>query len=231
MPRAFANSTRPTTGRSNRVTRRSEPASRRRSISCSRGRPSGRRGGSARRRSATSFATATRFAQDLIVTRCTRGADIARSLRFSDAVCDGIYCLDEHWDGSGRPGRLRGEQIPLFARIALIAQVVDVFQQHAGPAAAMDEVARRPGCGSTPQLVSIVRCASARIRSSGPTWLRRSWRRRSPRSLPPNEAFPVDDDFLDDIAKAFGEVIDAKSPFTAGHSGRVAELADANRSS
>ena len=38
----------------------------------------------------------------LIDTRCTRGADIARQLRFSAAVCDGIYRLDEHWDGSSQ---------------------------------------------------------------------------------------------------------------------------------
>jgi response regulator RpfG family c-di-GMP phosphodiesterase len=68
----------------------------------------------------------------MIVSRCTRGADIARTLRFSDAVCDGIYHLDEHWDGSGRPGRLRGQAIPLLSRIALLAQVVDVFHCHAG---------------------------------------------------------------------------------------------------
>lgn len=48
------------------------------------------------------------IAQELIVSRCTRGADIARSLRFSEGVCEGIYRLDEHWDGSGRPGRLSG---------------------------------------------------------------------------------------------------------------------------
>jgi putative nucleotidyltransferase with HDIG domain len=41
---------------------------------------------------------------------------------------------------------------------------------------------------------------------------------------PPTEAVLVDDDYLDDIARAFGEVIDAKSPFTAGHSSRVADL-------
>ena len=35
----------------------------------------------------------------------------------------------------------------------------------------------------------------------------------------------VDDDYLDAITAAFGKVIDAKSPFTAGHSARVAELA------
>lgn len=31
----------------------------------------------------------------------------------------------------------------------------------------------------------------------------------------------LDEDYLDDIAEAFGQVVDAKSPFTAGHSARV----------
>ncbi len=29
---------------------------------------------------------------------------------------------------------------------------------------------------------------------------------------------PLDDDYLDDIAAAFGQVVDSKSPFTSGHS-------------
>jgi putative nucleotidyltransferase with HDIG domain len=36
----------------------------------------------------------------------------------------------------------------------------------------------------------------------------------------------ADEDFLDDIAAAFGQVVDAKSPFTAGHSMRVAIYTD-----
>jgi putative nucleotidyltransferase with HDIG domain len=36
----------------------------------------------------------------------------------------------------------------------------------------------------------------------------------------------VDEDYLDDIAEAFGAVIDAKSPYTAGHSERVGHYAD-----
>src|SRR6478735_7830150 len=60
------------------------------------------------------------IAQELILSRCTRGADIARSLKFPESVCTGIYRLDEHWDGSGRPGRLQGRDIPLYARIALL---------------------------------------------------------------------------------------------------------------
>ncbi len=40
------------------------------------------------------------------------------------------------------------------------------------------------------------------------------------------ETFEVDDDYLDQVADAFADVVDAKSPFTAGHSRRVAQFAD-----
>ena len=36
----------------------------------------------------------------------------------------------------------------------------------------------------------------------------------------------MDEDYLDDISFAFGRVIDAKSPYTAGHSERVGMIAD-----
>ena len=102
------------------------------------------------------------IAQEMIVARCTRGADIARSLRFSEAVCEGIYRLDEHWDGSGRPGRLRGEAIPLLARIALLAQVVDVFHS---PCRARGGARRGAPAGGRlvrPGVVARVRAGAAR---------------------------------------------------------------------
>ena len=37
---------------------------------------------------------------------------------------------------------------------------------------------------------------------------------------------PLDEDYLDEIAAAFGQIVDAKSPYTAGHSARVALYAD-----
>lgn len=66
------------------------------------------------------------IAQELIQTRCTRGADIARQLRFPEAVALGVHALDEHWNGQGRPDQLAGSAIPINARIALLAQVIDV---------------------------------------------------------------------------------------------------------
>jgi putative nucleotidyltransferase with HDIG domain len=165
------------------------------------------------------------IAQDLILSRCTRGADIARDLRFSEAVCAGIYSLDEHWDGSGRPRRLRGDAIPLFSRIALLAQIVDVFHTHAGRQAALDEARRRAGSWLDPKLVA----AFERIADDHAFWnvlASPSVDARVAALAPVTEARPVDDDYLDAIAAAFGQVIDAKSPYTAGHSARVADYAE-----
>ena len=164
------------------------------------------------------------IAQELIVSRCTRGADIARSLRFPEAVCDGIYRLDEHWDGSGRPGQLKGRAIPLYARIALLAQVADVFHSHAGRAASIDEVHRRAGIWFDPELVAAFdRAASAD--AFGQDLASPVLPAMVVALAPADDALAVDDDYLDTIAEAFGQVIDAKSPFTSGHSRRVADFA------
>ena len=165
------------------------------------------------------------IAQELIVSRCTRGADIARALRFSDNVANGIYHLDEHFDGSGRPGHLRGQAIPLASRIALLAQIVDVFHSHAGRAAAIDEVARRAGSWLDPALAA----AFATVAADPAFWSGLTSPFLDTRLLalaPPEHRRSVDDDYLDSISTAFGAVIDAKSPFTAGHSGRVADFAE-----
>jgi hypothetical protein len=62
------------------------------------------------------------LACELVSTRCQRGADIARLLRFPESVAAGIYSLDEHFDGEGRPSQVRGDAIPIYSRIALLAR-------------------------------------------------------------------------------------------------------------
>ncbi|MEN9478430.1 MAG: hypothetical protein RLZZ300_2571, partial [Pseudomonadota bacterium] len=95
------------------------------------------------------------IAQELIATRCQRGAEIARLLRFPESVAAGIYSLDEHFNGQGRPQGLAGEAIPLYSRIALLAQVVDVFHTAGGRQAALDEVRGRAGGWFDPALVKV----------------------------------------------------------------------------
>jgi len=166
------------------------------------------------------------IARELIETRCTRGADIARRLRFSDAVADGIYALDEHWDGTGKPHGIKGADIPLYARIALLSQVVDVFATSLGPKAALAEVARRSGTWFDPELARAF--AEVGTRDGFWTGMTAPTLERDLLALGPGQALVlVDEAYLDDIAAAFGEVVDAKSPYTAGHSQRVADYAEA----
>ncbi|WP_054531495.1 HD domain-containing phosphohydrolase [Erythrobacter sp. SG61-1L] len=165
------------------------------------------------------------FAQEMALARAGRGASLAAQLGFSPAICSGIYHLDEHWDGSGRPSHLSGEAIPLNARIAQIAQLADVFYIHGGPEAAMDEVAARAGNWLDPHLAATFQTIAERAESwvdLGSPWLVSKLLALAPEAA----GEELDEDGLDRIAGVFGQVIDAKSPYTAGHSVRVADLAD-----
>ncbi len=165
------------------------------------------------------------IARELIETRCTRGADIARKMRFSEAVADGIASLDEHYDGRGKPVGLTGDTIPMASRIALLAQVADVFFIAGGPQAAGREVRRRAGGWFDPVLAR----AFAGIAADPAFWEAQS----SPvlaelivalEPLPSRAA--VDEALLDDLAEGFAMVIDGKSSFTGNHSERVTFYSD-----
>lgn len=165
------------------------------------------------------------IAQELIATRCQRGAEIARLLRFPDRVANGIYSLDEHYNGTGKPARLAGDDIPVYARIALLAQVVDVFHTAGGRRAALAEARSRAGSWFDPDLVQ----AFERVACAEEFWTTLA----SPdidsvvfALEPAGHTVPLDDDYLDDISMAFGQVIDSKSPYTSGHSERVALYTD-----
>ncbi|MBS1145092.1 MAG: Metal-dependent phosphohydrolase, subdomain [Proteobacteria bacterium] len=165
------------------------------------------------------------IATELIATRCQRGAEIARLLRFPESVAQGIHSLDEHFNGQGRPERLAGEAIPLFSRIALLAQVVDVFHTSGGPSAALDEVRGRSGRWFDPKLVE----AFERVAEDDDLWGMLGSGQVDAAVLalePASHVVALDDDYLDDIAAAFGQVVDSKSPYTAGHSVRVALYTD-----
>ena len=163
--------------------------------------------------------------QELIATRCQRGAEIARLLRFPERVAAGIYNLDEHYNGKGNPGQLAGEAIPVYARIALLAQVADVFNTAQGRAAALAEVRSRSGSWFDPRLVA----AFERVARADGFWdtLNAPGMEKLVFAMEPREhTVPIDDDYLDDIATAFGQVVDSKSPYTSGHSSRVALYTD-----
>jgi putative nucleotidyltransferase with HDIG domain len=162
-------------------------------------------------------------ARDVVLTRCERGADIARLLGFAAETVEAIRALDEHWDGRGQPYRLRGEEIPPFARILGLSQTFEVFFTTYGLNAAFAMAAERRGSWFEPSLVD----ALFSLRNESEFWqaLGRGDAFRAVRLLePPDRAVVADDNRLDVVAEAFAQVIDAKSPWTYRHSNGVAEM-------
>ncbi len=163
-------------------------------------------------------------ARQLVRIRCERGAEITRLMGFPEETAQAIRNLDEHWDGAGHPDGLKQDEIPLLARICGLAQTLEVFYSAHGPARA-EEIARsRSKKWFDPELVEVF-LAEAR---AGRIWanLGSPDLTRALSSMEPAERTLIaTPERLDLVARAFAEIIDAKSPFTYQHSEGVARAA------
>jgi HD-GYP domain-containing protein (c-di-GMP phosphodiesterase class II) len=161
-------------------------------------------------------------ADQLLQARCSRGAQIALGLGLSKDSADCIQYLDEHWDGHGGPHHLSGEQIPILARIAGLAQTLDVFLQTFGLGPAYEMLRTRRGRWFDPELVQIAHS----FRQDDPFWYSV---RETPQATLLDldiqaETEPATEERLDSICEAFAQIVDAKSHFTGEHSSRVCEI-------
>jgi len=88
-----------------------------------------------------------------------RGANLVASAALLRPAADGIRGHHESWDGTGFPGGLRKEQIPLLARVVAVADVFDTLSSERGQAMPMREVEKaleaRAGRELDPSLVQL----------------------------------------------------------------------------
>jgi putative nucleotidyltransferase with HDIG domain len=163
------------------------------------------------------------FRNELVRLRCECASKIARKIGLGAATVEAIANLDEHWDGRGYPNRLRGEAVPLLARIVNIAQCLDLFASDSGAAAAVHLAARRSGSWFDPRLVRIARSLAA----EGRLWqyYGSGMERKAILDLEPGAVLRANEDQIDNIAEAFADVVDAKSSFTYCHSLGVRDAA------
>jgi putative nucleotidyltransferase with HDIG domain len=164
--------------------------------------------------------------RELMRVRCERGASIATRLGFPAETADAIRALDEHWDGAGQPIGLRGSGIPLLARIAGLAQTTEVFVSVYSLPTTLDMLRQRSGRWFDPELARLVHS----WRTDTPWWKQLYGPGLSEyieRIEPRDRVRTLNDHGLDDVAHAFAEIIDAKSPFTYQHSSGVAGYARA----
>jgi HD-GYP domain-containing protein (c-di-GMP phosphodiesterase class II) len=156
--------------------------------------------------------------------RCERGADIAAMLGLENATAEAIRALDEHWDGQGMPYFRSGSDIPLLGRICGLAQTVEVFHAEFGTDAAYQVARARAGSWFDPSLVE----ALEGFEEDTAFWatLGATDQLDQVSDLEPHDrVILADEGRLDQVAEAFAQVIDAKTPYTARHSAGVAGIA------
>lgn len=163
--------------------------------------------------------------RDFIRVRSDRGAKVALRLGFPRATAHAIRSLDEHWNGCGLPAGKRGEEIPLLSRIANLAQTIEAYRERHGYATALRVARERRGRWFDPRLVDVVLGWSGEH-----DWWRKLGSAAGAEVIaaePSGHVRLVDERGIDEVARAFAEIIDAKSPFTYDHSTRVAQYATA----
>ena len=165
----------------------------------------------------------------IVETRCERGAGVVRQLELPEAAAVAVRELDEHWDGSGQPYGLSGDEISIVGRVGCVAQNAELFLAAGGQTAMRTMLGERRGRWFEPD----ARRRAARDRRERPD-LARAQRTARPsgasRALAPDDIeLGADDARLDQIAETFATIVDAKSPYTARHSHGVALHAGVDR--
>jgi putative nucleotidyltransferase with HDIG domain len=163
----------------------------------------------------------------MITMRCDRGAHIMRKLELGERAAEAVRCLDEHWDGSGYPDGLRGEEAPRLARILAIAQHLDVFSTAKSPQVAIDVLRERSGRWFDPELVHV----AIALHRRGALWTTclasddTHETQQAAVDLGPGTSIYLGRERIDQICEAFADVVDAKSPYTFRHSMGVTDAA------
>ncbi|MCH8186617.1 MAG: HD domain-containing protein [Chloroflexi bacterium] len=157
---------------------------------------------------------------------CQVAKRIAERLGMPPPVQDALLQIFEQWDGKGMPYGTRGEAIPIISRIVLTTSFLEVFHRRAGRDAAL----RVAGDQSRKSFDPLVVDAFLSLADDEHFWSGLEDERVSDivLSMEPEESSYryIREEQLEDVAQALADYADMKSPYLAGRSRRVAELAE-----
>jgi HD-GYP domain-containing protein (c-di-GMP phosphodiesterase class II) len=155
---------------------------------------------------------------------CEVAGRLAHRLGMPPEVEAGLVAAFERWDGRG-PAAMQGAAIPLVSRIVYLTGYLEVFHRASGRDAARSVARARRGKAFDPAVVDAFLAISdgdafwAPL-ESGPAW-------DLVLALEPDSALrTIDEARVAEVALAFADFADMKSPQTYGHSRRVGDLAD-----
>ena len=163
-----------------------------------------------------------RDAQVMLDNHWYAARDLCVRVGLGEDVQESVHQSFERWDGKG-PRKLKGDSIDVTSRIVNLADVVEVYHRAGGVDAARDVARDRRGTQFDPDLVDSFSKDAELVFSdldATTTWDAIIGAEPSLQPALTDEEFCV---ALDAIA----DFTDVKSPYTLGHSRRVAELAEA----
>jgi HD domain len=97
-----------------------------------------------------------REVDDMIAHHAAIARTMAEQLFLPDEVVDALGAAYERWDGRGWPGELEGVSVPLAARVAHVAEFVEVANRIGGVEAAKQLARERRGGDFDPALADLV---------------------------------------------------------------------------
>lgn len=152
---------------------------------------------------------------------CEVAQMFAGRLELGADVRQAIGCLLERWDGGGVPRGLRGEEIPLAARIVRIASDAILAHRHGEIEAAVSTVRQRSGITYDPALAARFCDLAPDLLpplTDEPTW-------EIVLDAEPGPWPRLSTSQIDAACQVLADFADLKSPYFLGHSAAVAGLA------
>jgi HD-GYP domain-containing protein (c-di-GMP phosphodiesterase class II)/DNA-binding CsgD family transcriptional regulator len=168
------------------------------------------------------LATARRDMPEAFANMAEVAARLSQRLGASPRVTESLCHAYGRWDGKVFPSLPSGEGLSAAARLVHLVHVAQIYHQVGGGEAADAVVRQRSGTEFDPELARLW------LQSSHDLLLSLSmdsvWDQAL--SAEPKPHRRVGTTHLDDVCAALADFVDLASPFTRGHSARVAHLAE-----
>lgn len=169
------------------------------------------------------FATASRDVPEALANVAEAASRLSERLGASPRVSESLCHAYGRWDGKIFPSLPSGEGLSAPARLVHLVHVAQIYHQAGGVDAADAVVRQRSGTEFDPELARLWLQAShdlVRTLPEDSVW-------DQALATEPEPHRRVGASHLDDVTTALADFVDIASPFTRGHSTRVARLAEA----
>lgn len=163
-----------------------------------------------------------RYEREAITAFCEVAQSLAARCGLRPQVQEALGHSFERWDGKGIPNRVSGEAIALPARIVRVARHAEMYHRSGGVGAAREMVRERSGGAYDPAVADAFTRRGEELLAEldrGSVWDVVLECEPAPQPWVPASR-------LDEVARAFADFVDLKSPYAYGHSTGVGELAE-----